>query len=570
MISFRRFRTRVLVLVVGLVALVQGVSYWAVVRANRKNAGNVIEQNMRDGVRLFKELMEERHGLLITGAGLIGKDLALQHALQRGNRQVMQHVTDHYVRQLNITGMALMTDAGEVLAATPVPKDDEARTLMTSLARRAMASENAPTLLILSENKLLSVLVAPVDAPQTEGEFRNIRLIVTHHIDRALIERVERRTRLSLTLQLPRALSQPATSPNAPGTMPAAPAGREMMLTQTLAIPLLNAPDATLVFHRSLDDELAPVRWLEHLIAITFVVSVACAIVLAILLARSVSRPVQELARHTHVIADGDYATRIPWKRVDELGHLADALNAMSDGLAERDQVRDLLNKNVSPEVAARLISDGAVLRGEERTVTIMFVDLRGFTTISEHLAPVALFDLLNRFFDTMSAEIERRGGIIDKYIGDEIMALFGAPVTMPDAPVRAVQAALAMRAALPSLNATLVAQGLPALEFGVGICTARVLAGNVGTHRRLNYSVIGDGVNQAARLQALTRREDWHASILINDATRVALHETPSAPWHLRELGEIPLKGKTVLVRVYAVDDASPQGLRSYPLINP
>jgi adenylate cyclase len=226
----------------------------------------------------------------------------------------------------------------------------------------------------------------------------------------------------------------------------------------------------------------------------------------------------------------------------------------MSTGLAERDRVRDLLDKNVSPEVATRLLRDGAALGGEEREVTILFADLRGFTTLSEGLPPRELITLLNRFLDRMSARIEAEGGIIDKFIGDEIMALFGAPVAQPDSADRAVRAALGMRAALAELNAELAAEGRPPLAFGVGINTARVVAGNIGSHRRLNYSVIGDGVNLAARLQPLTRRAEFATDILISGETRAALRATFS----LRALGETTVKGRAAAVTLHAVDGLS------------
>src|SRR5262249_55742883 len=158
----------------------------------------------------------------------------------------------------------------------------------------------------------------------------------------------------------------------------------------------------------------------------------------------------------TQVIARGDYDTRLALDRADELGQLAGAMNQMSAGLAERDRVRDLLDKNVSPEVAAQLMRDGAALGGQEREVTILFADLRGFTTLSEKLTPRDLVTLLNRFLDRMSGEIEAQGGVIDKFVGDEIMALFGAPVAQDDAADRALAAALAMERALAAFNAEL------------------------------------------------------------------------------------------------------------------
>jgi adenylate cyclase len=307
----------------------------------------------------------------------------------------------------------------------------------------------------------------------------------------------------------------------------------------------------TVALARPLRAELAAAHALEKQLAAISLAALVFAILLAFWLARSVSEPVRQLAAQTRLIGAGDYATPLRLDRADELGHLADSLNDMSAGLAERDQVRDLLDKNVSPAVAAQLMRDGAALGGEEREVTILFADLRGFTTLSEQLGPPALLALLNRYLDRMSAEIEREGGVIDKFIGDAIMALFGAPVTQADAADRALAAALAMERALAALNAELAAEGRPPLAVGIGINTARVIAGNIGSHRRLNYSVIGDGVNVAARLQSLTRTPEYQTSILISTATLVAAH----GRYQTRALGEVVVKGRTEPVLLHALD---------------
>ncbi|MET0263692.1 MAG: adenylate/guanylate cyclase domain-containing protein, partial [Rariglobus sp.] len=306
-----------------------------------------------------------------------------------------------------------------------------------------------------------------------------------------------------------------------------------------------------IVLQRSLEIELAPSRQLETVLVAVTLTGLIIAALAALALARSFSLPVRRLADHTKRIAAGDYQTPIHLKRVDELGDLAEAFNHMSTGLAERDLVRDLLDKNVSPEVAASLLKNGSALGGEEREVTVLFVDLRGFTTLSESLSAPELIALLNRYLDRMSAEIEQRGGIIDKYIGDEIMAIFGAPVAAPNGADHAVQAALGMREALVAFNRELATEGRAPLGFGVGINTARVVAGNIGSQRRLNYSVIGDGVNLAARLQPLTRRADYATDIIISEQTRQRL----TGHYRLRDLGEVPVKGKAIAPRIHAVD---------------
>jgi adenylate cyclase len=320
-----------------------------------------------------------------------------------------------------------------------------------------------------------------------------------------------------------------------------------------------------------LSPELAPATELETFLLNISLAALALATLAAIGLARSVSRPVLALVGHTQRIARGDYTVRNTTYRADELGRLSEAFDAMARGLDERDRVRDLLDKNVSPEIAAQLLRDGATLGGEERQVTVLFADLRGFTTLSEQLSAPELLALLNRYLDRMSAALEAHGGVIDKYIGDAIMALFGAPVAHGDDADRALAAALAMEKALVAFNAELAAEGKPPLGIGIGINTARVVAGNIGSARRLNYSVIGDGVNVAARIESLTRNTEYRTSIITTAATLAARSQkdpaTPApnydsrapfpvsaAPIRTRPLGTVPVKGRAEPVEIFAV----------------
>jgi adenylate cyclase len=173
----------------------------------------------------------------------------------------------------------------------------------------------------------------------------------------------------------------------------------------------------------------------------------------------------------------------------------------------------------VSPEVAHELLARGLSLGGELREVTVMFADLRESTALGERLTPTALLELLNSFLSRMAYAIERERGIVDKYVGDEIMAVFGAPLDLADHAERAVAAALGMITALEQLNA----ERAPAapLRMGIGIATGTVIAGNVGSSERLNYTVLGDVVNLAARLQALTKEHD--VPLLMNETTHAA-----------------------------------------------
>ncbi len=221
----------------------------------------------------------------------------------------------------------------------------------------------------------------------------------------------------------------------------------------------------------------------------------------------------------------------------------------MTNGLAERDRVRDLLGKVVSPEIATQLLHSDLQLGGEVREVTILFPDLRDFTTLSEKLPPTELLALLNRYLDRMSAVVEKHDGVIDKYIGDAVMALFDAPVAQPDSAARAVAAAREMALALDTLNRELALENKPALAIGIGISTGQVIAGNMGSKTRLNYTVVGDAVNLAARLEALTK-DPAHATRIIVSATTAAAQSAS-----LRPLGGVTVKGKTESVQIFAVD---------------
>ena len=293
-----------------------------------------------------------------------------------------------------------------------------------------------------------------------------------------------------------------------------------------------------------------PARELENVVLLISLAALAVATIAALWIARGVSQPVQQLAAHTKLVAAGVYTRRIDLPREDELGQLANAFNQMTAGLAERDRVRDLLGKVVSPEIAAQLLQSDLKLGGEERVVTILFCDLRDFTTLSEKLPPTDVLALLNRYLDRMSIIIEQHGGVIDKYIGDAIMALFGAPVAAADAPERAIAAARDMARALDTLNREFAAEGKPALAFGIGINTARVVAGNMGSKTRLNYTVIGDGVNLASRLEGLTKDPAYGTPIIVSDATLAAMKTRPAA----RELGEVKVKGKAESVKIFAL----------------
>jgi len=299
------------------------------------------------------------------------------------------------------------------------------------------------------------------------------------------------------------------------------------------------------VLQRSLADQLAPYEAWRWVLWMVFAVGLLLSVLMAVMIARSATKPVLELARSAQRIREGDYEQRVEVAQRDELGKLADSFNEMAVGLAEKERVRNLLGKVVSPEIAEELLSKEIELGGEERVITVLFSDARNFTSLCEGRAPRDILSLLNRYLTEITGIIEEHGGVVDKYIGDAVMALFGAPLQRPDSASQAVAAALGMDAALQGVNACFRAEGIPELGVGIGLNTGLVVAGNMGSELRLNYTVIGDGVNLASRLEGLTKH--YGVTVVVSTSTRDAAPE-----FLYRDLDQVRVKGKQEAVGLF------------------
>jgi len=213
-----------------------------------------------------------------------------------------------------------------------------------------------------------------------------------------------------------------------------------------------------------------------------------------------------------------------------------------------RDQQKELVRRFATSEVAQDLQQSGFALGGKRLTATVMFCDIRGFTTLVEQQTPEETIELLNTWYTLMFDAISGRGGVVNQMIGDGLMALFGAPLPLADGPLSAVQAALDMIEMIDLLNAERVPEGKPALRIGIGIATGEVVAGYTGTHSRATYTCIGDTVNLAARMEAHTKLAAQ--PILIDQATCDGL----AGRINLLALGPVAFKGKALEVPVHAV----------------
>jgi adenylate cyclase len=213
-----------------------------------------------------------------------------------------------------------------------------------------------------------------------------------------------------------------------------------------------------------------------------------------------------------------------------------------------RDQQKRLVERFATSAVAADLEQSGFSLGGKRVQATVLFCDIRGFTTIVESQGPEETIDLLNTWYTLMFEAITSQNGVVNQMIGDGLMAIFGAPLPVAEPPLAAVRAALEMREMIELLNAERAAEGKPALSIGVGIATGDVFAGYTGTQERATYTCVGDTVNLAARLEAHTKQTG--RGILIDGATHAALTARVASD----ALGAVQFKGKAQAVEVFAV----------------
>src|SRR5215472_9616265 len=283
-------------------------------------------------------------------------------------------------------------------------------------------------------------------------------------------------------------------------------------------------------------------------------IAAALGITLAAAVTLGLVRPVRRLLLGTAAVEQGALDTVIPITSRDEIGRLTRSFNSMVGELRAKAQIRDTFGKYVDPRIVAGLLDRPEVTdaKGSRREMSILFCDMRGFTAFSEGMTPAALVNVLNRYMTVMSEAIRHNNGIIDKYIGDGIMAYWGPPFTTAEEhPGLACLAALDQLAGLALFRAELpelmgLRRGVPELDMRIGVATGDVVVGSIGSEQTRNYTVIGDTVNVASRLESANKTYDTRA--LINETTNrfaASLVET-------REIDQVLVVGKTEPERVF------------------
>jgi class 3 adenylate cyclase len=258
-------------------------------------------------------------------------------------------------------------------------------------------------------------------------------------------------------------------------------------------------PAAAQVSVYSLEDSLLEQARLRRRVLAFGLAGLAVALLLSLVISRGLSVPIHDLAAATAEIQRGNLAVEVPVRRTDEIGRLARAFNEMARGLEEKEKYRSLLDLVADKEVAVELLRGDVALGGELRDVSILFCDIRGFTALTERMAPAEIIELLNEHMTALTAVVHEHRGVVDKFVGDLVMAVFGAPRSRGDDGLAAVACARQMIGVRERLNAISRHQ----VTVGIGIASGTVVAGCMGSKERLNYTVLGERVNLASRLCA-------------------------------------------------------------------
>ena len=258
-----------------------------------------------------------------------------------------------------------------------------------------------------------------------------------------------------------------------------------------------------------------------------------------VLSARSVADPIASVRRALARLHSGDLDVQVVVEDGSEVGLLQAGFNEMAAGLRERERLREAFGRHVGEEVARRALADGVALGGEVRDVAALFVDVVGSTALAARRPPTEVVSLLNRFFAVVVDVIEEHGGWVNRFEGDGALCVFGAPTEQPDAATRALAAGRTLRRR--------TACEIPELELGIGISAGPAVAGNVGAERRLEYTVIGDPINEAARLCELAKRRS--EPVLASGASLTRASAAEAAHWEAD--GEVVLRGRSAPTRL-------------------
>lgn len=297
------------------------------------------------------------------------------------------------------------------------------------------------------------------------------------------------------------------------------------------------------------------VRELRRSVYLIAGIALGAAVILAILYGVVLTHPLRRIAIGVNRIGRGDLSYRINVKRKDEIGDLGRAVNEMAERLKHSRYIHNAFRLYVSHQVADQIIGDPErhlmQTRGQRREVTVMFADIRGFTPLAEKLPPEEVVSLLNAYLGFMAEPVFAYDGTLDKFMGDCVMGVFGAPVDQDEHAVRGILAALEMQTGISDLNQERAAAGLKTVQIGIGVTTGYAIVGSIGSEERLDYTVIGDTVNLASRLEGVA----GEGQIIINEGVHRYVQNYVIA----EKLEPMKIRGKSKTVQAWNVTGLKP-----------
>lgn len=578
-LKFSSIRTRLIVFLLLLLVPVLSAIYWFVDRESTRYTDETINSYLNIGADVFDFSREEHKNTLLTISNALTRDWGFRNAFGASDTQTITDAARTLLmRSFGAADVMIITDmSGQIIVDTSEPGLQSLPPTWIDMLNTAASTGDGVADDILTLNDIpYQMTVIPLFLPTPvawiiagfplDDSFVNLVKSSTAS-DVSIVKYQRQGAGLAVHKQVI-ASTLSAGDPDILAQRLDAGIYSETQRLQmsdaeygTLVRPLTGrteeGEEIVAVIQRSYQENEANLAVLRGRL-FDFSLVVVCLSLLAVfILARGFTQPVLKLASRVQRIERGDYDAALPHERVrgrDEVAGLAESINNMAAGLAEKEKVRDLLGKVVSREIADELLNNRIELGGEEKVVSVLFADIRGFTALSEQQSPSQTLVMLNICLERICSAIEAHGGVVDKFTGDAVMALFGAPIGHPDDAVRAARALLAVQEAMGEVNRQLLGDAgneRPSLQLrlGAGLHTGLVVAGNMGSRNRMNYTVIGDAVNLASRLEGLTRYYDVHN--VISEASRQALGEQAQVfAW--RELDLVRVKGKQTPVRIY------------------
>ena len=560
-----RLRWRIAILFSGLILILLASSLLIVNRQNIDNAENNIQSNLEATAGVFKKLIELETKSLQDIVKPATSDHAFRQVFGESHKPTLVSAMRNMVSRIEnvYSAQMMLVDFDYRIIASTVETQSENFSWPWLIERAESDEQLQASGLALFDNRLHQLIVAPLLIPDPEA-WVVIGFPIDHRFandiagiglaDISVLSDAPIGDRTVHATSVAPAIRYALNETLARSTTDSAGLIRHSLSSErflTLLAALDEAPHLkfSLAVHGSLDKELIPYERLNKALLIVFSLGLFFSLAGTYLISRSITEPIQQLNRTVARIGEGDYQARAIDQSADEIGSLARTINRMASDLEEKEKIRNLLGRVVSNEIAEELLNKDIELGGEEREVSVLFADIRNFTALSESMPPSELLSLLNRYFVRITQLIENQHGVVDKYIGDAVMAVFGAPIESQTHATDAVEAGNQIFTALRQFNAELQTEMGMQLEIGIGISSGTVVAGNIGSESRMNYTFIGDTVNTAARIEALTK--DLHRPFLISEYTYKLLNQS-DADEQWESLGQTKIRGKSKDVCLY------------------